>query len=95
MMYGQRRRYGQAKGAVPPLKAACAPSFGFTQNAVFGTSINDKATYNDGKKNNYVLTFFSFDVFSILCEIAGNQLLCPMNLTQYSVVSTRLYGCVA
>ena len=32
--------------------------------------------------------------FSILCEIAGNQLL-YINLTQYSVLLTRLYGCVA
>ena len=36
----------------------------------------------------------SFDVFSILCEIAGNQLL-YINLTQYTVLLTRLYGCVA
>ena len=40
-------------------------------------------------KHNSPLNFFS-----ILCEIADNQLLYN-NLTQYSVVVTRLYGCVA
>ena len=29
--------------------------------------------HNDGKRN-YIQTLFSFDVFSILCEIAANQL---------------------
>ena len=32
------------------------PSFRFTQNTVFGTSLNDKTTQNDGKRNNYVQT---------------------------------------
>ena len=36
---------------------------------------------------------FSFDDFSILYKIAGNQLL-HINLTQYSVLLTRLYECV-
>ena len=41
-------------------------------------------------KHNSPLTFSRF-----FCEIAGNQLLCHINLTHYSVLLTRLYGCVA
>ena len=37
------------------LTAACAP-FWFTKNTVFETSHNDKATDNDGKRNNCVQT---------------------------------------
>ena len=66
---------------VRPLIDCFCPLFWFTQNTVFGTSSNDKTTDNDGKRNNYVQTSFSFDVFSILCEIAGNQLL-YINLTR-------------
>ena len=62
--------------------------------SVFGTSRLDKKTDNDGKRNNYVQTQFSFDVFTILWEIANKQLL-YINLTQYSVLLTRLFGCVA
>ena len=43
-----------------------------------------------------IITFkhiFSVEVFSILCETACNQLL-YINLTQYSVLFTRLYGFV-
>ena len=47
---------GGARGAVPPLTAACAFPFWFTQNTTFGTSRNDNATDNDGKRNNYVQT---------------------------------------
>ena len=84
-----------SQGGCAPLTDACAPPFRFTQNTVFGTLLSDKATHNDGKRNKYVQTKFSFDVFSIFCEIAGNQLLRHINLTQYSVLITRLYGCVA
>ena len=41
-------------------------------------------------KHNSLLTFSRF-----FCKIAGNKLLCHINLTQYSVSLTRLYGCVA
>ena len=44
------RRYGKARLLVPP------SPFRFTQNTVFGILLNDKATYNDGKRNNYVQT---------------------------------------
>ena len=80
------------QGGVSPLATACASPFWLTQNIVFETSRNDKTTDNDGKRNNNVQTFF--DVFSILCEIAGNQLL-YIDLTQYSVLLTRFYVCVA
>ena len=91
----QCRRYGGARGGrAPPNGCLCLP-FRFTQNSVFRTSLNDKTTHNNGKRNNYVQTKFSFDVFSILSEIAGNQLLCHVNVTQYSVLLTHLYGCVA
>ena len=40
-------------------------------------------------KHNSYLKFSRF-----FCEIASNQLLCRINLTQYSVLLTRLYGCV-
>ena len=52
----QCRRYGAAKWAVPPLTAACAPKFRFTQTIVFGISRSNKTTDNDGKRNNNVLT---------------------------------------
>ena len=43
---------GGAGGSVLPVTAACASSFWFTQNTVFGTSFNDKTLDNDGKMNN-------------------------------------------
>ena len=92
MCLKQCRRYGGARGAVPPYRLL-VPPFYFTQNTVFGISLNDKTTDNVGKKNNYVQT--SFDVFWVLCEIAGNQLLCHINLARYFVLLTGLYGCVA
>ena len=39
-------------GGLASLTTACAPPFWFTQKTVFGTSRNDKTTYNDGKRNN-------------------------------------------
>ena len=79
---------------MPPLTTACASPFWLTHNIVFETSRNDKTTDNDGKRNNNVQIQFFFDVFSILCKIAGNQLL-YINLTQYSVLLKRFYGFVA
>ena len=43
-------------------------------------------------RSNIIL--ISFDVFSILFEIAGNLLL-YINVTQWYVLLTLLYGCVA
>ena len=40
-------------------------------------------TMMGGKRNNYFQIYFSLNVFSILSEIAGNQLLC-VNLKQCS-----------
>ena len=85
---------GGQEGPCPPNWCLCPP-LRVTQNTVLGTSFNDKTTHNDGKRNNCVQTLLSFDVFSILCEIAVNQLLCRINLTQYTVLFTCLYGCVA
>ena len=65
-----------ATGELCPLTGYLFPPFWFTENAVFLTLLNDKTTDNDEKTNNYVQTYFSFDVFSILRKIAGNQLLC-------------------
>ena len=80
---------------MPPNGCLCLP-FRFTQNTVFGKLLSDKATHT--MMENGISTFKNnspFDVFSIFCEIAGNQLLYHINLTQYSVVLTRLYGCAA
>ena len=51
----QCRHSGWPGGRVP-LTAASAPPppFRFTQNTVFGTSLSDKTTRTDGKRNNYV-----------------------------------------
>ena len=71
----QCRRYGGTRGPCPPQTTACVPPFWFNRKTVFGTSRNGRTTDNDGKTNHYVQTYFSFGVFSILCEIAGYQLL--------------------
>ena len=78
-----------ARGAVPPLVAACAPHFGLLR-ILFEASHNDKTTDNNMEKNNNVQTYFMFLLFSILCEIAGNQLLYE-NVMQLSVFLTRRY----
>ena len=91
---GQCRRYGGPGGRAPPLTTACAPLISAYSEYVFGISRNDKTTYDNGKRNNNVQALFSFKVFSILREIAGNQLLC-IKVTQLTVLLTRLNGCVA
>ena len=81
----------EGQGGRAPLTAACAPHFSLHKILFLKRHATTKATDSDGKGNNYVQIQFSFEVFSILCEIAGNQLL-YINLTQYSVLLTRLYG---
>ena len=67
------------RGNVPPsLTTARAPNFGFTQNTFLEPHVMTRqraiTEYN-------VQTQFSFEVFSIVCDIASNQLLCK-NVTQ-------------
>ena len=51
----KERRIGCCSAVATGGQGACPP-FWFTHNTVFGTSCNDKATDNDGKRNNYVQT---------------------------------------
>ena len=76
----QCRRYGEARGAVPPNDCLCPPILVHSE-CFFGASRNDKTTGNNGKRNNNFETWFSFEVFSIVCKIAGHQLL-HINVTQ-------------
>ena len=46
---------GGPEGRAPPNDCMCPPILA-TQNTVFGTSHNDNATNNHGKKNNYIQT---------------------------------------
>ena len=68
-------------GRRPPRTTACAPPILVHSECFFGSSRNDKTTGNNGKRNNNFQTWFSFEVFSIVCKIAGHQLL-YMNVTQ-------------
>ena len=89
------RRYGKGHGVLPLLTTACAPPppIWFIQNTFLEKSLNDKTLGNNGKRNNNVQNVtFSFDVFSNLFKIAGQQLLVQkcdaiIRLT----VLTRLY----
>ena len=95
----QCRRYGGGGGAgepCPPTKRLLVPHFGLLKQLhLEHHSKTRQQTMMEKGIINYFQTQFSFDVLSILCEIAGNQLLCHISLTQYSVLLTRLYGCVA
>ena len=84
------RRYGGPGGPCPH-KRLLVPLISVHSEYIFGTSHKDKTTGNNGKKNNNVQTSFSLEVFSILCKIAGHQLL-YINVRQYS---TLFYGCAA
>ena len=84
-----------SQGGRAPLTDACAPHLGLLKILVLEHYLVTRqhtmmekgiSTY----KHNSSLTFSRF-----FCEIAGNQLLCHINLTQYSVLIKRLYGCVA
>ena len=82
-------------GGCAPLKDACAPHLGLLK-ILFLEHYSVTRQHTMMEKG--ISTFkhkFSFDVFSIFCEIAGNQLLCHINLTQCSVLLTCLYGYVA
>ena len=77
----QCRRYDEAKGAVPHERLLVPPPILVHSECFFGASRNDKTTGNNGKRKNNFQTWFSFEVFSIVCKIAGHQLL-YMNVTQ-------------
>ena len=62
----QCRRHGEAVPPFPPLGLL---------RILFGASRNDKATGSNGKRNNNAQRWFSFEVFSNVCKIAGHQLL--------------------
>ena len=66
----QCRRYGGARGAVPPLTAACAPHFG-------------------------LLKILFLEHYTTTRQQTVMEKLLYINLTQYSVLLTRLCGCVA
>ena len=58
----QCRRYGGARGTLPP-NGCLRPPFWFTQNIVFGTSRNDKTMMERGLitfKHNSPMTFSRF-----------------------------------
>ena len=78
-----------------PLTDACAPHLGLLKILFLEHySVTRQHTKMEKGistfKHNSCLTFFRF-----FCEIAGNQLLCHINLALYSVLLTRLNGCVA
>ena len=64
----------------PPNDCLCLPILVHSK-CFFGASRHDKTTANNGKRNNNFQTWFSFEVFSIVCKIAGHQLLF-INVTQ-------------
>ena len=64
----------------PPNDCLCPPIFVHSE-CFFGASRNDKTTGNNGKRKNTFQTWFSFEVFSIVCKSAGHQLL-YINVTQ-------------
>ena len=65
----------------PPNDCLCPPPILVHSECFFGASRKDKTTDNNGKRNNNFQTWFSFEVFSIVCKIAGHQLL-YINVTQ-------------
>ena len=84
-----------SQGGCAPLTDACAPYLGLLKILFLEHySVTRQHTMMEKAistfKHNSPLTFSQF-----FCEIAGNQLLCHINLTQYSVLLTRFYGCVA
>ena len=88
----QCRRYGRARGAVPPNVCLCSP-FWFTQNSVFETLRNDKTTKNDGKRNNYIQTQFSFDVLPILLRNCWQSTAVNKRDAILRLINTRLRIC--
>ena len=84
----------EGQGGRVPLTAACAPHFGQLKLLL----LDHHATTRPQtmiKKGIITFKHYSPWVFSrFFCEIAGNQLL-HINVTQYSVVLTRLYRCFA
>ena len=84
-----------SQGGRAPLTDTCAPHLGllkilFLEHYLVTRQHTMMEKGISRFKHNSPLTFSRF-----FCEIAGNQLLCDINLTQYSVLITRLYGCVA
>ena len=75
----------------PPNDCLCSPS-PFTQNTFLKHHVQDNTTGNNGKWKNYVQTYFSFEFFLILCEIAGN----PTAVRKYGaiirLINTPLHG---
>ena len=77
-----------------PLTAACAPDF-VSLKILFLE--HHETTRQQTMMEKGIITFkrFSPKTFSqFFCKIVDNQLL-RVNLTQYSVLLTRLHGCVA
>ena len=70
---------GAREGRAPPNDRLYPPILVYSEY-FFGASRNDKTTGNNRKRSNYVQKF-SFEIFSILCKIAGYQLL-YINVTQ-------------
>ena len=68
-------------GAPSPPKDCLCPPILVHSECFFGASRNDKTTGNNAKRNNSFQTWFSLEVFSIVCKIAGHQLL-YINVTQ-------------
>ena len=84
-----------SQGSHAPLTNACAPHLGLLKILFLEHySVTRQHTMMEKGistfKHNSPLTFSRF-----FCEIADNQLLCHINLTQNSVLLTRLYECVA
>ena len=73
----QWRRYG----GPCPLTAVGAPHFGLLKVLFLEHHVMTRSLTMMEKENNHVQIYFSFDVFPILFEIAGKQLL-YINLTQ-------------
>ena len=69
----QCRCYGGHGGRAPPNDCLCS-LISIYSKCVVGTSRNGRTTGNNGRRNNNVQTYFSFDVFPILREIFGHQL---------------------
>ena len=78
---GCRCYYGTRSAFPPPPNDCLSPPHFDSLRMFFGASRNDKTTGNNGKRNNIFQTWFSFEVFSIVCKIAGHQLL-YINVTQ-------------
>ena len=82
---------GGPGGPCPSNDCLCPPILVYSEY-VFGTSPNDETTGNNRKRNNNVQAF-SFEGFSILCEIAGPQLLYINVMQIICLINMPLWMC--